>query len=682
MISKEAEREAIREEIERLRAEIHRHDYLYYVLAQPEISDREYDHLMRRLQDLEARYPEFITPDSPTQRVGGSPLEEFTSVTHRLPMMSLSNCYTFEELEDFHRRVMELYGDHPEYVCELKIDGVAVSLLYREGRLVQGATRGDGTVGDDITQNLRTVRSIPLKVPDSAPAEFEVRGEVYFNRSDFEKMNQERSSQGLKTFMNPRNAAAGTLKLLDPRDVASRPLRFYAYWFRRWSDSPIGDGKDFSDPLAQSQVLDLLTRLGFPVNPHWSICRSLEEVKAYWHKWQSEHPQLPYDVDGVVVKLNDLEGQERLGSTAKSPRWAVAFKFLAEGSITQLREVTWQVGRTGALTPVAELEPVLLGGTIVKRATLHNQDEIARLGVMIGDYVEIEKAGEIIPKVLRVVEERRPSEVIKIPIPDHCPECGTQLVKEEDEVALRCPNWDCPARVVGRITHFASRTAMDIEGLGDKTARLLFEAGLVKDIGDIYFLKAEEVEALPRQAETSADNLLRAISSSKKRSFDRLLFGLGIRHVGRNVARILAQRYPNFDAIMGATVEELTQIPEIGPIIAKSVVDFFRAPHAQDIVRKLMKAGLGTVGETKREYPQVLAGKTLVITGTLERFSREEAEEAIRVRGGKATSSVSRKTDYLVVGKDPGSKLEKARQLGIKVINEDEFLALLEGENV
>ncbi len=669
----------IRLEIEELRAKIREHDYYYYVLAEPKISDAEYDSLMRRLQDLESTHPELITPDSPTQRVGGAPLEEFEQVKHRVPMMSLANCYTFEELREFDRRVRELYGKNPNYVCELKIDGVAVSLRYENGVMVQGATRGDGFVGDDITVNLKTIKSIPLKVNlKEIPDIFEVRGEVYFPRAEFEKMNAERAAQGLKTFMNPRNAAAGTLKLLDPREVATRPLRFFAYYLIFYERT--ADGLETQSQWGfrtQYEVLKFLQRCGFPVNTYFKLCSDISEVEDYWRYWEEHHNQLPFDADGIVVKLDDLEGQEILGSTAKSPRWAVAFKFVAEGSITKLNAVTWQVGRTGALTPVAELEPVLLAGTIVKRATLHNQDEINRLGVMLGDYVEIEKAGEIIPKVLRVLIEKRTSDVSPIEIPKVCPICQTMLVKDLDEVVLRCPNWFCPARIIGRITHFASRGAMDIEGLGDKTVELFFNANLIKDIGDIYTLTAEQIEALPRQAETSADNLLRAIAQSKSRPFDRLLFGLGIRHIGRNVARILAQKYPSFKAIETATQDELTKIPDIGPTIAASIVEFFKDENERAVIEKLKKAGLGLDEAKSESMPQVLAGKTFVLTGTLQRWTREQAEEAIRLRGGKATSSVSKKTDYVVAGREAGSKLDKAKALGIKIIGEEEFETLL-----
>jgi len=665
-------------EIEELRRAIREHDYYYYVLAQPLISDAEYDRLMRRLQDLEAQRPDLMTPDSPTQRVGGAPLAGFMQVAHRVPMMSLSNCYTFEELREFDRRVRELLGREPEYICELKIDGVAVSLRYENGVFVQGATRGDGMVGDDITANLRTIRTLFLNIPTAMPSalidEFEVRGEVYYTRADFERMNTERIDKGLKPFMNPRNAAAGTLKLLDSREVSQRPLCFFAY--------TIVTGSRIIDEIPnQATVLERLKRLGFPVNPTFILCSNIEAVEDYWRYWEEHHNELPFDADGIVVKLNDLHGQDTLGATAKSPRWAIAFKFVAEGSITRLNAVTWQVGRTGALTPVAELEPVLLAGTIVKRATLHNSDELARLGAMVGDYIEIEKAGEIIPKALRVVTEQRTNDVTPIEIPIVCPVCGWRLVRDAEEVALRCPNWRCPARVVGRITHFAARGAMDIEGLGDKTVEMLYNAGLIADAGDIYYLTAEQVGALPRQAETSADNLLRGIAQSKNRPFDRLLFGLGIRHIGRNVARILAQNHPNFDALTAATEAELTQIPDIGPTIAASIVAFFKDDNEIRVIEKLRRAGLGQSGKSSVQMPQNLAGKTFVLTGTLERWTREQVEEAIRLRGGKASSSVSKKTGYVVAGRDAGSKLDKANQLGVKVIGEEEFEDILDALN-
>jgi DNA ligase (NAD+) len=660
-------------EIERLRTEINRHDHLYYVVADPVISDVEYDLLLRRLNELEAEHPDLVTPESPTQRVGGGVLTAFKTVPHRSLMMSLGNCYSFEELRDFHRRVEELYGSPPDYFVELKIDGVAISLTYRERRLAQGLTRGDGSSGDDVTMNLRTLRSIPLVLPDWCPDDFDVRGEIYYPRAEFEQMNARRVERGLKAFMNPRNGAAGTLKLLDPGEVAKRPLRFFAYAVgERVSES----ANRREEPQNQSDVIDLLAKVGFPTDRHGKLCRSIEEVEDFWRYWETHHNELPYDTDGIVVKLNDLDGQARLGATAKSPRWAIAFKFVAEGSVTRLLDVTWQVGRTGALTPVAELEPVLLAGTIVKRATLHNQDELARLSVMVGDFVEIEKGGEIIPKVLRVVTEKRPKDAFPVRIPEVCPVCGKPLVREEGEVALRCPNWWCPARVTGRIIHFASRTAMDIEGLGSKTVDLLFQTGLVTDAADLYFLTPEQVESLPRQGEGSTDNLLRGIAASKSRALDRLIFALGIRHVGRGAARTLANHFESLDKLSLATEAQLTVIEDVGPTTAAAIVEFFQYGPNMLLLEKLKEAGVGLNrnledGTGLRE--QTLAGKTFVLTGTLQRYSREEASEQIRLRGGKVATSVSKKTDFVVAGADAGSKLQKAEELGVTVIGEGEL---------
>lgn len=662
--------ESARRESRQLSETIRRHDRLYYVLAAPEISDAEYDRLMRRLIEIEESFPELRSPDSPTQRIGGAPSGGFRSSAHRTPMMSLANCYSFEELRDFDRRVRELYGSTAEYFTELKIDGVAISLTYRNGLLESGVTRGDGTTGDEVTANLRTIRSIPLRLPEGTPDLLDVRGEIYYPRAEFEEMNRRRIDGGLKPFMNPRNGAAGTLKLLDPKEVARRPLRFFAYAL---------EPADEAGVLTQQGVIEYLYSLGFPTNREGRLCRSVEEVEDYWRRWETHHGELPYDNDGIVVKLNDLAGQARLGATAKSPRWAIAFKFVAEGSVTRLNDVTWQVGRTGALTPVAELEPVLLAGTIVKRATLHNQDELARLGAMIGDYVEIEKGGEIIPKVLGVALDRRPPDAAPIPIPTVCPVCGKPLAQSEDEVALRCPNWWCPARVTGRMIHFASRTAMDIEGLGGKTVEALFQAGLARDAGDLYSLASEQIESLPRQGEGSTGNLINGIAASKSRPLDRLIFGLGIRHVGRGSARALAAHFGTLDRLEGAAEDELQRIQDVGPVVAASVVDFFRFDPNRRMLEKLKAAGVGQ-GDVSRDAPeQIFAGKAFVITGTLERFSREEAEEMIRLRGGKAGSSVSKKTDFLVAGADAGSKLAKAQQLGVKVIGEGEFIEMLAG---
>ncbi|MDP8228689.1 MAG: NAD-dependent DNA ligase LigA [Candidatus Electryoneaceae bacterium] len=666
----ETSRHSAKIEIERLKDEIRRHDYLYYVMAEPEIDDREYDRLMHRLQKLEAQYPELLTSDSPTQRVGGEPLAGFEQVTHSEPMLSLANCYSVDELRDFDRRVQELYGKNPEYVCELKIDGVAVKLTYRNRRFVLGATRGNGLVGDDITANLRTIRAIPLFVSEDMPPDFEVRGEVYYPHEEFDQMNEERINAGLKPFMNPRNGAAGTLKLLNSQEAARRPLRLFVYGL-----SSVGN-----IVATQAESLQWLIHSRFPINPHWKLCRSIQEAEAYWERWDTEQFELPYDTDGVVVKLNDLSGQKRLGATSKSPRWAIAYKYFALTIVTRINSIVWQIGRTGTLTPVAELEPILLQGTIVKRATLHNMDEIERLDVRIGDWVKIKKGGEIIPKVISVVEDQRGPDSRPVEIPDRCPVCKEHLVRDEGEVALRCPNWNCTARVKGRIIHFASRNAMDIDGLGAKTVDLLVDEGLIDDAGSLYNLTTERIEALPRQAETSAENLLQGLQKSKRKSFDRLLFALGIRYVGTGVARVLSSRYSDLNDLSLATLDQLEAIAEIGPVIAESVVDYFQYQPNLTLIDKLKQASITGRSHQAGVLPQTLTGKRFVLTGTLSQFTRDQASEAIRSRGGRVMTSVSKKTDYVLAGADPGSKLAKGIKLGVKVINESEFEELL-GKN-
>ncbi len=663
------ERGKVKAEINRLRREINHHDYLYYVLDEPEIADHQYDALMHRLIELETEYPDLLTDDSPTQRVGGQPVPSFRQVSHRVPMLSLANSYDIHELGEFDRRVREIYEKAPEYVCELKIDGVAVALSYRDRTLTQGATRGDGRIGDDITTNIRTIRSIPLTVSDDVPPSFEVRGEVYYPRVEFTEMNEKREEAGLKPFMNPRNGAAGTLKMLDSKEVARRPLRFFAYSF-------FGEGINLG---SQAKTLDLLKRSRFPTNPNWKLCRSLDEVEDFLSHWDEARFDLPYDTDGVVVKLDDISAWGKLGSTAKNPRWATAYKFSTEKAITQLVDVTWQVGRTGAVTPVAELEPVLLLGTIVKRATLHNEDEIKRLGILKRDWVEIEKGGEIIPKVNRFIEEKRLADAEEVIIPADCPECGTPLVRDEEEVAIRCPNWECPAQVRGRISHFAARGAMDIDGLGYKTVEAVVSSGLIRDAGDLYSMTVEKIVELPGMAELSANNLVKGIQASKDRPFDRLLFGLGIRHVGIGAARLIAQQYDNLDALQQASEEELQAIPEIGAIMATSITQFFASDRSIQLLAKLKEAGVAGEVEESEAKPQTLDGKTFVLTGALERFSREQAGEAIRERGGRVSSSVSSRTDFIVAGEKAGSKYTKAQSLGVTILNEQEFIGLLEG---
>ena len=666
----------VKKRIEELRKLIEKYDYEYYVLAQPSISDYEYDQLMKELEALEKAHPEFITPDSPTQRVSGQPIKEFPTVVHRKPMLSLSNTYNEGEFRDWDRRVRSaLSGQHVEYVAELKIDGLAVSLIYENGRFVQGATRGDGIQGDDITPNLRTIRAIPLKVRGhDLPPLFEVRGEVYMSKKAFLRLNKEREEQGEAVFANPRNAAAGSLKLQDPKLVAKRGLSLWAYYLD--SDTP--------GFLAATHFENLqkLKDLGFPVNPNMRLCQSLDEVFDFVREWEEKRDSLPYEIDGVVVKVNDLRQQEQLGATAKSPRWAIAFKFKAVRVETLLERIVWQVGRTGIVTPVAELRPVQLAGTTVSRATLHNVDEIKRKDIHEGDYVFIEKGGDIIPKVVGVNSAKRKKPPKPLHIPERCPVCGTPLIRLEGEVAIRCPNLECPAQIKRRIEHFAGRTAMDIEGLGTALVDMLVDKGLVKNFADLYHLKKDDIAKLERMGEKSAQNLIRAIERSKKQPLDRLIFALGIPYIGTTAAKILAQKYKSLQALMNAPYEELEAIEGVGPKMAQSIVEFFKNEQNRKVISELIKAGVQTEAKEEEE-PQgsELAGKIFVLTGTLPHLKRNEAARLIEQHGGRVSSSVSKKTSFVLAGADPGSKYEKAKQLNIPIIDEQTFLQMI-GETV
>jgi len=658
------------ERIIQLREMIREHDYRYYVLGEPIISDYEYDQLMKELIELERQRPELITPDSPTQRVGGEPTEEFPTVTHPTPMLSLDNTYSEDELRDFDRRVRTfLGGEEFRYVAELKIDGVAISLIYRDNILVQGATRGDGFHGDEITQNLRTIRSIPLRLKEEV-TDCEVRGEAYLTIKEFERINREREQRGEKLFANPRNAAAGSLKLQDPRLVSERRLSFLAYWLNLSAGVIKTHG----------EALDLLSRLGFVVPPHRKGCQSIEEVLDFCREWEEKREELPYEIDGVVVKVDSFDQQGRLGTTAKNPRWAIAYKFAASQATTVLRDIALQVGRTGAVTPVAVLDPVRLAGSTISRATLHNEDEIRRKDIRIGDTVILEKGGDVIPKVVGVVREKRSPDSVPYVFPDRCPVCGSPLHREAGEVAVRCENLRCPAQLRRRIQHFASRRAMDIEGLGEAIVDQLVDEGLVKDYADLYYLKAEDLIPLERMAEKSATNLITAIQNSKKAPLDRLIFAIGIRHVGTNVARVLAREFRSMDRLSRASLEELESIEEIGPTIAASVVRFFAEEENRRVIEKLRRAGLRFAleeEEFKPAGPSPFEGKTVVLTGSLSRYTRDEAGELIRRLGGKVTSSVSKKTDLVIVGESPGSKYEKALQLGLATATEEEFIKML-----
>jgi len=656
------------ERIAALRREIEEHNYRYHVLDDPIISDAEFDRLMQELVELEQRYPQLRSPDSPTQRVGGQPLPGFAPLAHKVPMLGMENAFSREALGEFDSRVRRALGlNRVEYTCELKIDGLAVAVHYEDGIFRRGATRGDGFTGEDITANLRTIRQIPLRLPRELT--LEVRGEVYINRESLRSLNDERSRQGEPPFANPRNAAAGSLRQLDPGVTARRPLKVFFY----------GLGEHKLELSTHAEVLRLLADLRLPVNPHWRYCRGLEEVWEYCLSWQERRHQLEYDIDGIVVKVNELALRERLGTTSRSPRWAIAYKFPAQEAITRVLDIQVNVGRTGAITPVAILEPVLLSGSTVQRASLHNEDVIREKGVLIGDRVIIRKAGEIIPEVVAVVEAERRGDEVPFQMPAFCPSCGKKVYRLPGEVARRCLNPACPAQLVERLVHFASRRAMDIQGLGPAVAELLYRSGLVKDVGDLYYLKQEQLEPLERLAEKSAGNLIQAIDESRSRPLHRLLFGLGIRFVGERAARLLAEHFQSLEALMAAGEEELLQIREIGPKIAAAVVGYLHSKEARVLVEKLRRAGVNfwEKGPAGEQEEKTLAGKTFVFTGALAGMSRTEASRLVESRGGKVASSVSKKTDFVVVGTDPGSKLQRARELGLEIIDEERFLEML-----
>jgi DNA ligase (NAD+) len=658
--------------IRELREQIERHNRLYFVEDRPEISDQEYDMLMRELQDLENLFPDMVTPDSPTQRVGGEPLPFFEKVEHKTPMLSLSNAFNDADLRDFDRRVRQTVGNQTvRYVCELKIDGLAVSLHYENGVFVKGATRGDGQTGEDITQNLKTIRSIPLRL--SRPLTLEVRGEAYMPKRAFEQLNKERAERGEALFANPRNSAAGSLRQLDPKIAASRQLDTFIYGIGELQGETVE---------SHSEGLNLLKSLGFKVNPEWRVFDSIDDVIDFVNGWAQKRPELPYEIDGMVIKVDSYAQQQELGFTAKSPRWAIAYKFPAEEAVTILEGIEVSVGRTGAVTPTALLKPVSLAGTTVKRASLHNEDIIREKGLLIGDHVVVKKAGDIIPEIVAVLPERRTGSEVPFQMPTHCPECGSELVRLEEEVALRCINPMCPAQIREGIIHFVSRQAMNIEGLGEKLVAQLFHAGIIHSVADLYYLHQQRdvLVNMERMGEKSVDNLLAAIEASKDNSVERLLFGLGIRLVGAKAARVLAEHFGHMDGIMQASEEELTQIDEIGPKMAASIVNYFKQPQAQAVIERLKAAGVnmsfkGVRAESGENLP--FAGKTVVLTGTLSSMTRQEAEETIARLGGKVTGSVSKKTDLVIAGEKAGSKLEKAEKLGITVMDEAGFLQLL-----
>jgi len=661
----------IRKKVERLREQIHHHDYKYYVENNPEISDYEYDQLMRQLKELEEKYPSLRSPTSPTQRVGGEPVEGFPTVEHHIPMLSLDNTYSEEEIREFEARLhRELPGEEFEYVVELKIDGVSISLIYENGEFVRGSTRGDGRRGDEITTNLKTIRAIPLKLRRKVEGRVEVRGEVYMSISGFRRVNKEREEAGESLFANPRNAAAGSLKLLDPKITRKRPLDSFIY--------NLTESTSVSIPSTHFESLKLLKEWGFKVNPYIKLCRSIQEVIDWCKVWEKRRQTLDYEVDGMVIKVNSIPQQMRLGSTSKSPRWAIAYKFPAKQATTKIKDIIVQVGRTGALTPVAILEPTPLAGTTISRATLHNEDEIRRKDIRIGDTVILEKGGDVIPQVVKVVESRRTGKERKFSMPKRCPVCGADVIRLEDEAVARCIGSSCPAQLKEKIAHYARRTAMDIEGLGDKLINQLVDKGLVLDVADLYKLDLTTLSSLERMGEKSAQNLLSQIERSKTQPLSRLIFALGIRYVGARGARILSEHFSSMDELSRATQEKLEAIPEIGPRTAQSIVLFFREERNRKLLEKLRRYGVQMGGEKKGKEKGPLAGKRFVFTGGLERYTREEAKELVESLGARVVSSVSKKVDYVVVGKDPGSKYEKAKNLGVKSLNEEEFRELIE----
>jgi DNA ligase (NAD+) len=664
---------ALRKEAEKLREKIRYHEYLYYAVDDPRISDAAFDKLMNRLKEMEAAHPDLITPDSPTVRVGGTPREGFQTVRHARAMLSLDNAFSYDALRDWDRRVRQGTGrEDIEYIAEHKFDGLSISLQYEDGVLVRGVTRGDGTTGEEVTPNVKTIRSIPLSV-DAAGlkksklgATFEVRGEILMTRKAFEAMNRQQEQTGGKIFVNPRNAAAGAVRVLDPSITASRKLDFFAYYL-------FVDGRV---PYAKhSESLETLKQLRFRASSDWKLCSGIEKVIEYCTDWDEKREKLPYEIDGVVIKVNSTGLQNELGFTSKAPRWAIAYKYPARQETTVVNDIIVQVGRTGTLTPVAVLQPVQVGGVTVSRSTLHNMDEIDRLGLHIGDTVLVERAGEVIPHVLKVVKEGKDRKPFRIP--KNCPVCASTIHRAEGEVAYRCVNAACPAKLKESLQHYAGRHAMNIDGLGEKIVDQLVEQKLVKDVADLYALKVEKVAELERMAEKSAQNLVEEIQASKKNPLSRLIFALGMRFVGERTGQLLAEHFSTLEDLEEAKQEELEQVPEVGPKVAESIVEFFSEAANRKLVKKLREAGVRPTAEKREVKSQKLAGKSFVFTGGLVNRSREEAGELVQQHGGKVSGSVSKKTDYVVVGTDPGSKYDKAKELGVTVLTEGEFEKLL-----
>ncbi len=658
----------ILERVRRLRNEINRHNHAYYVLDDPEVSDAEYDRLFDELAALEETYPELVTPESPTQRVGAAPLEAFETVRHSLPMLSLSKATSEEEFLDFHRRVKELSGlkdEEIQYTVEPKFDGLAVELVYQNGIFRLGATRGDGIVGEDVTLNLRTVKSIPLRLLGDAPPELlEVRGEVIMNKKDFAALNRQREKAGQPLFANPRNAAAGSVRQLDPRITSTRPLNLFAY----------GIGRVVGKVLESHwESLLFLKRLGFRISEHARICNSVEEVIEYHRRILEQRDDLPYEIDGFVIKVNAFSVQQRLGELSRSPRWAVAWKFPAQQATTRVRDVVVSVGRTGSLTPVAVLEPVRVGGVEVSRASLHNEDEVRKKDVRIGDTVVIQRAGDVIPEVVKVVTSERKGNEREFTMPDRCPVCGSRVERPEGEAIHRCTGFACPAQIKENLAHFVSKGAMNIDGLGRRLLEQMVDKGIIKDPADLYFLDKEALMKMDRMGDKLAENLLSAIAGSRAPDLASLIYALGIRNVGYHLARVLAKHFKSIDNLAEQGLEELTRVHEIGPIVAKSLYNFFRNPTNLGILEKMKKGGVKFPVEEARETEAPLAGKTFVLTGGLDTLTRDEARDLIEAQGGRVSASVSKKTDFVIAGRDPGSKLDKARKLGVDILNEAEF---------
>lgn len=666
-------REEAKSEIERLSKELNRHNYLYYVESAPEISDYDFDMLLKKLQELEQQFPDLVSDVSPTKRVGGDITKKFETVKHKYPMLSLSNTYSLEEIKDWESRLHKLIEEKLQYVCELKYDGVAIGIQYVDGKLFRAVTRGDGEQGEDVTANVKTIRSIPLELKGDYPNDFEIRGEIFFPWDAFEKLNAEREDIGEPTFANPRNTASGTLKLQDSSMVATRGLDCYLYGVYGANSANLG----------HYEMVEKAKSWGFKVpeekNNYIALTNSVEGVMSFIDHWDEHRSSLPFEIDGVVIKVNDYDQQEMLGFTAKSPRWAIAYKFKAERVSTELLSVDYQVGRTGAITPVANLEPIQLGGTTVKRASLHNADQIAKLDLFIGDQVYVEKGGEIIPKIVGVDKESRRSDLKPVVFPENCPECGHELVRNEGEAQHFCPNdLHCPPQMKGKVEHFIGRKAMDIDGLGGETVDALFEAGLIRNYADLYDLSFDQIVDLDRMADKSANNLLNGLKASKAVPFERVLFAIGIRFVGQTVAKKLAKAFKNIDELIKASFDQLVAVDEIGEKIALSVIEFFSNEGNVELIRRLIKAGLQFEMEEEEGVSDKLDGASLVVSGVFNAFSRDELKKLIELNGGKVSSSISSKTTYLVAGDKMGpSKLKKATDLGVQIISEDEFIKLI-----